>query len=92
MNIQFWPLDKNGKEDKDWPAGKTVGTMVGEFRKGDVVTLQPFQEKEGRRLIENGDFREVQDAAAAPAAKPAPEVADQETLEEQLDPKQKSKK
>jgi hypothetical protein len=92
MNIQFWPLDKNGKEDKDWPAKKTVGTMVGEFRKGEVVTLQPHQEKEGRRLIENGDFREVQDAAAAPAAKAAPEVVEQDSIEEQVADSKKSKK
>ncbi len=76
MNIKFVPQDKNH------PADKSVLTNVGEFRPGQVLSMQPWQETEAKRLIENGDFVEALDAPTpATEATPAPEVAEQPELE-----------
>ena len=84
MNIKFVPQNKNH------PADKSVLTNVGEFRPGQVLSMQPWQEAEAKRLIENGDFVEALDAPTpATEATPAPEVEDQREPEQQLSDKKK---
>jgi hypothetical protein len=74
MNIKFLPQDKN------FPADRTVLTNVGEFRPGQILSMADFQEKEAKRLIENGDFVESPDAPTpATAAKLAPELEEEQT-------------
>jgi hypothetical protein len=74
MNIKFLP------QDQKWPAERTVTTNVGEFRPGQVLSMQEYQEKEARRLIENGDFVESPDApTTATVATLAPELEEVET-------------
>ncbi len=71
MNIKFLPQDPN------WPDGKPVLTNVGEFRPGQILNMQPYQEKEAKRLIENGDFIEAMDApppGSKKRATPSPEL------------------
>lgn len=70
MNVKFLPQDPNH------PPERKIGTNIGEFAPGESRTLTEQQEKEGRRLIENGDFVEVSDAPEPPKAEegaPAPE-------------------
>jgi len=88
MNIKFVPQDQN------WPADKPVLTNVGEFRPGQVLSMQPYQEKEAKRLIENGDFEEAADAPTfEEKAIPAPEIQEEEEeAEESLAKKPKAKK
>lgn len=77
MNIKFVPQDKN------YPKDKPVLTNVGEFLPGQILSMQPYQEKEARRLIANGDFVESTDAPEAEKkATPAPEVGD--TVDDQI--------
>jgi hypothetical protein len=86
VNIKFVP------QDKKWPADRAVMTNVGEFKPGQILSMADYQEKEAKRLIENGDFVESPDAPppdSPEAAKPAPEL--QEEIEEQFSGK-KSKK
>ena len=80
MNIKFQP------QDEKHPADKAIRTNVGEFRPGQSLSMQPWQEKEARRLIDNGDFVEVFDAPAPEdKAKAAPEVEEgEESREEQI--------
>jgi hypothetical protein len=85
VNIKFLPSDPK------WPADRPVLTNVGEFRPGQILNMQPWQEKEAKRLIDNGDFAEAFDAPAAEEAKPAPEVQEEKEIEGQISGK-KSKK
>lgn len=72
MNVKFLPQDPNH------PPEKKIGTNIGEFAPGESCALTEQQEKEGRRLIENGDFVEVSDAPEPKAAEPkAPEPLDE---------------
>jgi hypothetical protein len=66
VNIKFVP------KDQSWPADKVASTNVGDFKPGQVLSMQDWQESEAKRLISNGDFVESDPADAT--AVPAPEV------------------
>jgi len=61
-------------QDTKYPSDKRVGTNIGEFLPGEVRTLTADQEKEGRRLIANGDFIEAPDAPAPKASETSSEL------------------
>jgi hypothetical protein len=83
VNIKFAP------QDPKWPADRSVMTNVGEFRPGQVLSMQDFQEKEAKRLISNGDFVESPDAPAPEnKATLAPELQEEE-VEDQISGKKK---
>jgi hypothetical protein len=82
VNIKFVPTDPK------WPSTRAVMTNVGEFLPGQVLSMAEWQEKEAKRLIENGDFVESPDAPEPKnRATLAPEL--QEEVEEQLAGKKK---
>jgi hypothetical protein len=82
LNIKFVP------QDPRWSADRAVMTNVGEFRPGQVLSMQEWQNTEAKRLIANGDFVEVFDAPSPEnKATLAPEL--QEEVEEQLAGKKK---
>lgn len=84
MNIKFAPQDKNHPRDKK------VNTNIGEFLLGESRTLTEQQEKEGRRLIENGDFVEVSDAPEPPKAEEgAPSPPEPDPLDELITARKK---
>lgn len=56
MNIQFEPQGPNH------PPDKKAHTNVGEYYPGQIRTLTPEQEEEGKKLVENGDFKETTEA------------------------------
>lgn len=54
------------------PSERPAITNIGEFLPGIIRQVSPDQEKEARRLIDNGQFIEATlDEAAAPTPEPA---------------------